>query len=284
MRIATVQAICFLACTLLFVWVTPAAACEPALDGSQRTTCIKRDKSGRPTYLARFHDGPRRVPDANGADKDRADRLGIGGAGEARMLLWNRPNRTLLLEVPGAKPKQLLWPVADGHLGRGFGFTRRARPELPHNGVDISAAEGDVVRAAADGLVVYSDNGLRGYGNCVMILHAGGMLTLYAHNQETTVQSGSMVKRGEPVALVGATGYAWGPHLHFELRDNGRLRDPARLFVGNIAPAKPSKVEPSDAITRGGERRDLMPPGTPKFGKAIQQDRERPDTTTTTRT
>jgi murein DD-endopeptidase MepM/ murein hydrolase activator NlpD len=127
-------------------------------------------------------------------------------------------------------------------------MTRRVRTELPHNGVDIGAPEGAVVRAAADGLVVYSDNGLLGYGNCVMILHGGGMLTLYAHNQQTTVQAGWFVKRGERIGLVGKTGYAWGPHLHFELRDNGRLRDPIHKFVG----------QRSDEVT--GELTQLEPP------------------------
>jgi murein DD-endopeptidase MepM/ murein hydrolase activator NlpD len=191
----------------------------------------KVDASGRPAYLARFSDGPRRVPEEQGEDKARADELGIGTADAARELLRNRPPRELTLQVEGKKPRVLLWPVAEGHWGRGFGMTRRVRSEVPHNGIDIGAPEGAVVRAAADGIVVYSDNGLLGYGNCVMILHAGGLVTLYAHNQETNVQAGTQVKRGEPIARVGQTGYAWGPHLHFELRDNGRLRDPGRKFV-----------------------------------------------------
>jgi murein DD-endopeptidase MepM/ murein hydrolase activator NlpD len=192
----------------------------------------KLDRRGRPAYLARFSDGPRRVPEARGPAKVRADRLGIGTADAARKLLRSKPSDNLLREVGNTKPKELLWPVVRGNFGRGFGMTRRLRPNLPHNGVDIGAPAGTVVRAAADGLVVYSDNGLKGYGNCVMILHPGGLVTLYAHNQQTTVQAGRMVKRGERIAFVGQTGYAWGPHLHFELRDNGRLRDPMRRMVG----------------------------------------------------
>jgi murein DD-endopeptidase MepM/ murein hydrolase activator NlpD len=137
--------------------------------------------------------------------------------------------------------------VVGGRFGRGFGLTRRLRPELPHNGVDIGAPEGATVRAVADGLVVYSDNGLRGYGNCVMILHPNGFLTLYAHNQRTLVPAGQRVRRGERIALVGKTGYAWGPHLHFELRDNGKLRNPERLFSGHksrlvLGPEAPKQV------------------------------------------
>jgi murein DD-endopeptidase MepM/ murein hydrolase activator NlpD len=65
-----------------------------------------------------------------------------------------------------------------------------------------------------------------------MILHDGGLVTLYAHNSRTSVQAGQRVEQGERIGLVGQTGYAWGPHLHFELRDNSRLRDPMPLMVG----------------------------------------------------
>jgi murein DD-endopeptidase MepM/ murein hydrolase activator NlpD len=244
MRSTANTAFGFTACALLLAWQSPSAvlASPPASPSSALTTeslrgatqSVRRykvDARGRPAYLARFSDGPRRVPEPRGAAKVRADRLGIGSADAARKLLHSRPPAALLREVTGNKPKELLWPVVRGHFGRGFGMTRRVRTELPHNGVDIGAPEGAVVRAAADGLVVYSDNGLLGYGNCVVILHAGGMLTLYAHNQQTVVQAGWMVKRGERIGSVGKTGYAWGPHLHFELRDNGRLRDPVRKFV-----------------------------------------------------
>lgn len=244
MRSTVNTALGFTACALVLVWHSPSPglASPPASPASalssetlhgatQSVRRYKVDARGRPAYLARFSDGPRRVPESRGAAKVRSQRLGIGSADAARELLRSRPSAALLGEVNGKKPKELLWPVVHGNFARGFGLTRRVRTELPHNGVDIGAPEGAVVRAAADGLVVYSDNGLRGYGNCVMILHAGGLLTLYAHNQQTMVQTGWMVKRGERIGLVGKTGYAWGPHLHFELRDNGRLRDPARRFV-----------------------------------------------------
>jgi murein DD-endopeptidase MepM/ murein hydrolase activator NlpD len=241
-RIANIG-ISITACALLVAWQAPSQAAPPSsaltsesLHGAtQSVRHYKLDKRGRPAYLARFSDGPRRVPEPRGAAKMRADRLGIGSTDTARKLLAKKPDEQLLREVGGPKPKELLWPVVRGHFGRGFGFTRRVRTNLPHNGVDIGAPAGVVVRAAADGLVVYSDNGLRGYGNCVMILHPGGLLTLYAHNRQTIVPAGRMVRRGEAIAFVGQTGYAWGPHLHFELRDNGRLRDPMRRFVGKTS-------------------------------------------------
>jgi murein DD-endopeptidase MepM/ murein hydrolase activator NlpD len=231
---------------------------------------IKLDASGKPAYLKRFKDGPRRVPIARGANRARAQALGIGSHDVARKLLRSRPAPELLRAVTGESTRDLLWPVVGGHFGRGFGLTRRLRPELPHNGVDIGAPEGTVVRAAADGLVVYSDNGLRGYGNCLMILHPNGFLTLYAHNQRTLVPAGARVRRGERIALVGQTGFAWGPHLHFELRDNGRLRDPERLFSGHkslevVGPAS-QDVASSEQVA-------------PKQGKQVAHHPTKPATT-----
>jgi murein DD-endopeptidase MepM/ murein hydrolase activator NlpD len=244
MRSASRKYLSACACCVLLTWQSSASAEQSALPSSRSLTDdseelsaesgpkIRLDKSGKPAYLARFSDGPRRVPEPHGPAKELADRLGIGSAEVARRLLQARPSAELVSAVPGEAPKTLLWPVVQGRFGRGFGFTRRARPELKHNGVDIGAPEGTVVRAAADGLVVYSDNGLMGYGNCVLILHPNGMLTLYAHNFANTVQPGWIVQRGEQIALLGQTGYAWGPHLHFELRHNGHLRDPMSLFRG----------------------------------------------------
>ncbi|MDD9932789.1 MAG: M23 family metallopeptidase, partial [Myxococcales bacterium] len=138
----------------------------------------------------------------------------------------------------------------------GVGCVRRVRTDLRHNGIDVAAPAGAVVRAAADGLVVYSDNTLRGLGNAVVILHPGGWTTLYAHNARNTVQPGWRVKRGERIALVGATGIARGPHLHFEWRDNGRLGDPKRLFVGRRSDELMGPLVPLD-----GEARPQEPEG-----------------------
>jgi hypothetical protein len=110
--------------------------------------------------------------------------------------------------------------------------------------------------------VVYSDNGLLGFGNCVMILHQNGYLSLYAHTERTTVQAGWRVKRGERIALVGHTGYAWGPHLHFELRDNGKLRDPAPLFTGNRSTELNGplvELEPDDGAAQGAQTAPATP-------------------------
>lgn len=194
---------------------------------------IDRVRKSKQYDYSRFSNGPRWVPRPRGASLARAEALGLGSYEAAKTLLHKPADKAVLDACKGEEPKRLLWPVVNGKWGRGFGFTRKVRRELRHNGVDIGAPKGATVRAAADGIVAYSDNGLRGLGNVVLIVHKNGWSTLYAHNLRTTVQAGWLVKRGERIALVGSTGIARGPHLHFEFRKNGRLANPARLFVGN---------------------------------------------------
>ena len=113
------------------------------------------------------------------------------------------------------------WPV-HGRVTSLFG--RRSR--RMHEGLDIGAPSGAAVRAAEAGRVTYSGDGLGAYGNVVIVSHAGGFATLYAHNRKNRVRRGARVEQGELLAEVGATGNASGPHLHFELRRNDRARDP----------------------------------------------------------
>jgi murein DD-endopeptidase MepM/ murein hydrolase activator NlpD len=97
-----------------------------------------------------------------------------------------------------------------------------------HTGVDLRAAEGVPIRAAAGGIV--REAGHRGgYGNAVEIDHGDGTSTLYAHASALLVKPGQRVERGEAVGLVGHTGQATGPHLHFELRRHGRPVDPTAV-------------------------------------------------------
>ncbi|MEM9190673.1 MAG: M23 family metallopeptidase, partial [Myxococcota bacterium] len=154
---------------------------------------------------------------------------GLGTRAAARVLLRQRPDELWVEAAPG-EVEAFHWPVDGGRFGRGFGYTRRVRTDLIHRGVDIGAPEGATVRAVADGIVAYSDNGIRGFGNCVIIVHPNGWVSLYAHNQRNTVQPGWRVEKGERIGFVGATGIARGPHLHFELRVGGRAVDPMGYF------------------------------------------------------
>lgn len=122
----------------------------------------------------------------------------------------------------GAAPSKLLWPVEGGKLSSRFG----KRGKRPHEGIDIAAAEGSAILAAADGVVIYAGSGLRGYGNLVIVRHGGGVVTVYAHNKRNLVREGVKVKQGQVIGEVGHTGRTTGNHLHFEVRKDEVPRDP----------------------------------------------------------
>lgn len=99
-----------------------------------------------------------------------------------------------------------------------------------HAGVDIKMPAGSLIYPAAPGRVIFSGRKL-GYGNLIVLAHAGGFTTAYGHNASNLIPSGVVVDREIPIAVVGATGKATGIHLHFELRKDGHPIDPA---MGNI--------------------------------------------------
>jgi murein DD-endopeptidase MepM/ murein hydrolase activator NlpD len=119
----------------------------------------------------------------------------------------------------------LSWPL-DGEVSSGFG----SRDGKQHDGIDIVAAKGAPVRAAAAGKVLYSGDEIKGYGNLVIIRHQGGIITVYAHADENLVAEGDDVERGQVVARVGRTGSATTDHLHFEVRVDERPRDPLQYL------------------------------------------------------
>ena len=111
-------------------------------------------------------------------------------------------------------------------------FAMRMHPILQswraHNGVDYAAASGTAVHAVGDA-VVEKAGWLSGYGQAVVLKHAGDKSTVYAHLSKIDVRAGQRVSQGQRVGLVGATGWATGPHLHFELRVGGQFQDPLKL-------------------------------------------------------
>ncbi len=94
-----------------------------------------------------------------------------------------------------------------------------------HDGIDLAAPEGTAVVAAAAGTVIYAGE-QAAYGRILILRHEGGLVTLYAHNSRLLVKEGEKVARGEPIARVGETGRTTGPHLHFEVRDGTRPKNP----------------------------------------------------------
>jgi murein DD-endopeptidase MepM/ murein hydrolase activator NlpD len=122
----------------------------------------------------------------------------------------------------GSASGRFLWPVR-GRLvsdyGTDAGGTR-------NDGINIAAPAGTTVLAAAAGVVAYAGNELRGYGNLVLIKHANGWMTAYAHNSVLLVKRGQKVRRGQPIARIGATGAVSRPQLHFEVRHGTKALDP----------------------------------------------------------
>jgi murein DD-endopeptidase MepM/ murein hydrolase activator NlpD len=112
------------------------------------------------------------------------------------------------------------------------GFSMRFHPILKtwraHLGTDYGAPTGTPVRAVGDGIVDFA-GWQNGYGNVVVIQHAGGRSTLYGHLSRINVRRGQRVDQGQNVGNVGATGWATGPHLHFEFRVNGQHQDPLKI-------------------------------------------------------
>jgi murein DD-endopeptidase MepM/ murein hydrolase activator NlpD len=124
-------------------------------------------------------------------------------------------------------------PLARARLSSPFG-RGRLHPILgrvmPHQGTDYAAPHGTEVRAAASGVVTHADR-RGGYGNLVEIHHPDGYATRYAHLSEVSVRDGATVSRGEVIGRVGMTGLATGPHLHFEVRRDGRPTDPEAVLA-----------------------------------------------------
>lgn len=113
------------------------------------------------------------------------------------------------------------WPVAGGVVTGEFG----KRGDGFHDGIDIAAPAGAPVRAAADGEVAYSAT-LAAYGNVIILRHAQGFATVYAHNERNHVREGERVRRGQVIATVGQSGRTSAAHLHFEVRKDNVARNP----------------------------------------------------------
>jgi murein DD-endopeptidase MepM/ murein hydrolase activator NlpD len=130
-------------------------------------------------------------------------------------------------EVVADPPVGYEWPV-EGLVVRQFG---EAIDGTRSDGVDIVAAEGTPVLAAQDGIVAYAGSDLRSYGNLLLIGHPQGFTTVYAHNAQILVRVGQRVRRGQPVAILGRTGDAAVPILHFQLRAGVRPMDPGPVLT-----------------------------------------------------
>src|ERR1700761_4822974 len=128
-------------------------------------------------------------------------------------------------------PAAFAWPI-NGKVIADFGATSNGG----HNdGINIAAAEGTPIHAAAAGTVTYAGNELKGYGNLVLIRHDNGFVTAYAHAERMLVARGDSVTKGQVIAYAGATGDVSTPQLHFEIRQGVKPLNPRILLANNSA-------------------------------------------------
>ncbi|GAB5389641.1 MAG: M23 family metallopeptidase [Alphaproteobacteria bacterium] len=170
----------------------------------------------KPGWRQAASEAPRSVPNPNPAPPRAATTR------TASSTPRSGPTKVVMSDPPPRSRGRFLWPVEGSIISR-YG----TKPDGSHNdGVNIAAARGEYVRSAEAGVVAYSGNELRGYGNLVLIRHSDGWITAYAHLDRILARPGDTVRRGEIVGTVGTSGGVTEPQLHFELRKGKRALDP----------------------------------------------------------
>jgi len=130
-------------------------------------------------------------------------------------------------ETTGALPT-FRWPVR-GRVITAYGAKANGKA---NDGINLAVPEGTPIKAADDGVVAYSGNELKGYGNLVLVRHANGYVTAYAHASELLVKRGDTIKRGQVIAKSGQSGEVGSPQLHFEIRKGSTPVDPLQFLNG----------------------------------------------------
>ncbi|MCS7205518.1 MAG: M23 family metallopeptidase [Leptospiraceae bacterium] len=147
-----------------------------------------------------------------------------------------KPGDVLILDryklIQQYRIRNLFIMPVDGYITSHFGsrvnpFVHKMRSF--HKGIDIAAEMGTPIRAARDGIVIFSGR-MEGYGNSIFIRHQNQYITIYAHNKVNYVKVGEVVRQGQIIGEVGRTGYATGPHLHFEIRKWDKPINPLTLL------------------------------------------------------
>ena len=191
-------------------------------------------------------DGARLTVTAAFADGGEQSKTYTLSTGRLRVEYGEDGTRTMLPQLAGdeepfvygvyaaseTESRWLQWPVQDSRTvwkGNSYGIINGKL----HSGIDIPGDQGAVILAAADGTV--TEVGFdRERGNYLVLDHGGGLTTLYAHCRNVDVKEGDMVKAGEMVGAVGSTGMSTGPHLHFEVRQDGEAQNPVVYFDSEI--------------------------------------------------
>lgn len=172
----------------------------------------------RPYHLARADDAPYAEHRSEHTDSTHKD----DWSANAWWSWWTGKSAE-----PQASNSRFVWPVR-GTIIEGFGAGRHGER---NDGINIATDDGAPIHAAASGVVTYTGNELKGYGNLVLIRHPDGYVTAYAHAGSIRVARGDHVERGEVIATVGGTGDVDRPQLHFEIRRGVQAVDPQRYLV-----------------------------------------------------
>ena len=167
---------------------------------------------------------PTKSPKTVTASKDQAEAGAISGGKKRKAtkpVQTSKPAKPVKLAKGGQY--KWVWPTR-GKVIRKYSVKGRG-----NKGIDIAGKEGQAILAASSGKVVYSGNGLPGYGNLIIVKHSERYLSAYAHNSKLLVKEGRTVTRGQKIAELGSTG-AQSPRLHFEIRQYGKPVDPLRYL------------------------------------------------------
>ncbi|WP_375414944.1 peptidoglycan DD-metalloendopeptidase family protein [uncultured Bradyrhizobium sp.] len=159
------------------------------------------------------------------APKEKARLAQATTTPEAAAAVTEAPVKTA--EATGALPT-FRWPVR-GRVVTGYGAKTNGKS---NDGINVAVPEGTPVKAAEDGVVAYSGNELKGYGNLVLVRHSNGYVTAYAHASELMVKRGETIKRGQIIAKSGQSGEVGSPQLHFEIRKGSSPVDPLQFLNG----------------------------------------------------
>lgn len=173
------------------------------------------------------------------ADAEEAADVAAVAAGDhdAMIRQSNREDQLIRSVIAGVDPavamqlptvEELTWPLT-GPMKITSPYGERMHPiigeEVFHRGIDLRAHYGSPILAPADGVVAYTGR-KTAYGNMIVVVHGGGIATVYAHLWKFSVQPYERVKKGQLLGYTGDTGFSTGPHLHFEVRQNGEPTNP----------------------------------------------------------
>jgi murein DD-endopeptidase MepM/ murein hydrolase activator NlpD len=133
-----------------------------------------------------------------------------------------------------------VYPVMGPRTSSSFGVRQHPvfrKTRRHHDGIDLAAPTGAIIRSIASGYVIYADR-FGGYGNLIVVKHANGLTSHYGHCNQTLVEVGQKILAGGVIGTVGSTGLSTGPHLHFEIRRDGHPQHPETYLPGLATPAQ----------------------------------------------